>query len=381
MASALNWAKTPSYEAARQWLQKLGLFKLSRPKIKANDWVYIVDISIQMGSQKCLVIVGARISKITANRSLRFEDMEPLVVKTLEKCPGEVVLEAFEEAIEMTGTPAAIITDGGAELKKGCRLLKEKGHDTAHLSDFVHKLNTFLKKDLDQDDDWSKFKKLATRTIQSLKLSSISHLVPPRQRQKDRLLASDSLIEWGRYMLVYVDSIFDSSLSNNLKDKIFWIRDFREKLETWHQLSCLCKTSLNHVQKKGYYSGVSEDVISLFPWSYYVEDRPWHLIEEVYNFLRGQEELIPVGQSYPASSEILESTFGKFKQLEQQHAHSGLTSLVLAIPAVLGEVTESVIEAAMNHVPIGDVKAWLQTNMGTSYRSKRQRAFGTRATA
>ena len=41
----------PSWHAGRLWLLRLGLYKLTRPKVKANDWVWIVDHTIQVIAQ------------------------------------------------------------------------------------------------------------------------------------------------------------------------------------------------------------------------------------------------------------------------------------------------------------------------------------------
>jgi hypothetical protein len=42
---------------------------LSRPKEQADDWVWIIDHTIQIGPLKCLVVVGARLSAGEAKRA------------------------------------------------------------------------------------------------------------------------------------------------------------------------------------------------------------------------------------------------------------------------------------------------------------------------
>jgi hypothetical protein len=54
--------KTPSWASGRLWLLRLGSDKLSRPKAQADDWVWIVDHTVQIGHEKCLVILGVRLS-------------------------------------------------------------------------------------------------------------------------------------------------------------------------------------------------------------------------------------------------------------------------------------------------------------------------------
>ena len=89
--------------------------------------------------------------------------------------------------------------------------------------------------------------------------------------------------------------------------------------------------------------------------------------------IEGQK--IPQGVHYLGSTEILESLFGKFKAIESNHASSGLTSLVLAIPALLGKLNESIIAKALIEVSVGDVKQWIETNMGQTFLSQRRHAL------
>ena len=54
----------PHYTTVRFWLLRVGLHKLNRPKEQASDWVWIIDHSNQIGKEKCLVILGVRVSQL-----------------------------------------------------------------------------------------------------------------------------------------------------------------------------------------------------------------------------------------------------------------------------------------------------------------------------
>jgi hypothetical protein len=72
-------AGAPSWWCGRLWVLRLGYFKLSRAKEQASDWVWIIDHTVQLGSQKCFVILGTRLSNLSpAGQCLRHEDMEPI---------------------------------------------------------------------------------------------------------------------------------------------------------------------------------------------------------------------------------------------------------------------------------------------------------------
>lgn len=46
----------PAWETGRWWILRMGYYKLTRPKEQAEDWVWIVDHTAQLGPQKWLVI-------------------------------------------------------------------------------------------------------------------------------------------------------------------------------------------------------------------------------------------------------------------------------------------------------------------------------------
>jgi len=46
----------PAWSTGRLWLLRLGYYKLTRGKEFAEDWVWIIDHTVQLGSEKCLVI-------------------------------------------------------------------------------------------------------------------------------------------------------------------------------------------------------------------------------------------------------------------------------------------------------------------------------------
>ena len=52
---------SPSWSTGRLWLLRLGYYKLTRPKDRAEDWVWIVDHTVQLGREKCLIILGVRL--------------------------------------------------------------------------------------------------------------------------------------------------------------------------------------------------------------------------------------------------------------------------------------------------------------------------------
>ena len=106
----------PSWYAGRLWLMRLGLFKLLAPKQIARDWIWIIDHTNQIGSEKCLLILGVRLSSLGSNLCLKHEDVEPISLFPVKSSNGEVVWQQLEESVKKTGVPRAIVGDHGSDL-------------------------------------------------------------------------------------------------------------------------------------------------------------------------------------------------------------------------------------------------------------------------
>ena len=75
------------------------------------------------------------------------------------------------------------------------------------------------------------------------------------------------------------------------------------------------------------------------------------------------------------SSEIIESLFGKQKNIEKQHAKNGFTGLLLSLAACVSKTTTDVIKNAMESVKTKTVIEWHKNNIGKSVQAKRMAVF------
>jgi hypothetical protein len=80
-------------------------------------------------------------------------------------------------------------------------------------------------------------------------------------------------------------------------------------------------------------------------------------------------------QRVPLSTEILESSFGLFKQLERQQSKGGFTSLLAAYGSLLHVSTPESIRRDFAQVSVQDMRAWVREKLGTTLASKRQTAY------
>ena len=145
----------PAPSTVESWLLRLGLHELLRPKDKADDWVFIVDHTIQLGKLKCLLIVGIRLSaweKLT--KPLTHQDLTVITLEPVEKSNGEKVYQQLEAASERVGIPSAILSDHGSDVTRGAHGFLGKHPETRVLNDIAHQAAIVLKRELLADPRW-----------------------------------------------------------------------------------------------------------------------------------------------------------------------------------------------------------------------------------
>jgi len=364
----------PAYTTIRQWLCKLGLYKLYASKNTEERWFYFIDNSVQMGPQKCTLVLGLRQSKFKACPTLA--DVEPLALRVGTTTSGVVIKEVLEEAFQKTGIPLAVISDEGSDLKKGVSLFSDQRERAVpHLFDISHKIDNIFKAELQSDKIWEAFKEDAKACVQNLKLTSLAHLSPPKQRTKGRMHSAFGLIHWGKNLLNYATTNLEGSANHKEKNKIEWIYRFQFSLDIYLTFEKICKTALTLVHNFGYCRRLASAFIQRTKDLCKQDDRIFFFRKKIEKILREEEEKVPVGKQYPGSSEIIESVFGKFKNMEGHHASSGFTSLVLGMPALVGELSDTIVTAAMKQISVVDTKIWSEKNLGQTYLSKRRQAL------
>lgn len=375
---------TPSWSSSRLWLLRLGYYKLTRKKDLADDWVWIVDFTIQAGPMKCLTVVGLRRSWLGDERNdhvLCHEDVEPITLVPVQQSNGEFVYQQLEEAIEKTGVPRQIIADQGGDVKAGIQKFIATHPQTDFIYDVKHFTARILEREFKADLMWSEFTKWAVETRMVLHQTALSYLEPPNQRAKSRYMNMDLLVDWGVKALSFLDRIEEHLKTKAeveaLKKKMDWIIQFRTDLAEWKEILELVEKTEAYVRTKGLFHDGDQELRGLLRLSPKATERTlrirWSLIEYV---LDASLKAKP-GERLLGSSEVLESVFGKFKYMQAEHVKGSFTGMVLAIPAMVSKTTQEVVRCALETIPVHTVRTWMKETFGKSALTKRKEAFST----
>jgi hypothetical protein len=371
----------PAWYTGRLWLLRVGYYKLMRPKAQAADWVWIIDHTIQLGVQKCLAILGVRLSALPApGTCLRHEDVEPIALCPVQTSNGEVVYQQLTAAIAPTGVPREILSDGGSDLQVGIAQFQQAHPETQAIYDIKHKTALVLKRELAEEALWKAFTQQAAQTKQRVQQTPLAFLAPPTQRRKARYMNVDILIRWGTKVLAYLAQPRQTGAEQVTAEQLVaaygWLQDFRELLRDWNELLQIVETTEHWVRSQGLSprcaQALAPQVTPLVRTA-----RGQRVAHHLLTFVETEAAKAAPHERLLGSSEVIESVFGQFKRLEQHQAHSGFTGLVLAVGALVSTTTHEVIQKALETVPTRQVRQWCQQHLDPSVQAQRQQAFRT----
>jgi hypothetical protein len=371
----------PHCTTVRWWLLRLGYHKLHRPKEQASDWVWIIDHSNQIGKEKCLVILGVRVSQLPQpgeEYPLSLAQMEPIELEPVTISDKEVVYRQLEANVAKTGVPRAIIDDHGGDLAGGVELFRKAHPETIEIYDISHKAACLLKARLEGDEQWKAFAAKAGQTKCNIQQTEWAFLVPPNQRSKARYMNLEPLIGWGIKTLAILNNpgpdVLRYGTTERLEEKLGWLRQFREPLTTWSEMEQTIDVAVDFVRTQGLYRGAAKDLRRRLR-KLRLSQSARGLGDDLTKFVAAQARSLRRGERLPACSEVIETCFGKFKSLERDQAKGGFTSLLLALAACVAERTQEVVHDALQQTRTRDVIAWIKEKLGTTLASKRRIAY------
>jgi len=227
--------KLPDWTTGRLWLLRLGHYQLTRPKEQASDWAWLTDHSVQIGPEKCLAIVGVRLSKLPARgECLRHEDLQLIALEPMRSSTKQDVCARLEAAALATGAPRVIVNDHGADLTGGVGIFRQKHPHTVEIYDMKHKAACLLKARLEQAPRWREFQSLIGRTRVAIQQTELAHLTQPGQKPKARFMNLASTLDWAAVVLWLLDhpeaKARELVAPQRLEEKLGWLRSFAAEL-------------------------------------------------------------------------------------------------------------------------------------------------------
>lgn len=370
--------RIPDCTSIRFWMQRLGIAALRAPVEEADDWVWMSDHSNQIGPDKVLVVLGVRASQLPPpGTPLKHEDVRLLAAQPGTSWKRDDVAKVYRELAERCGPPRAVVSDGAVELREPTACLNDRRSDTITLYDFKHKAAKLLEKQLARDKRFAEFNTKLGQTRAAIQQTELAHLTPPGQKQKARFMNLDRYLEWGSVVLWLLEHPEAKTrrwtTPQRLEEKLGWLRSFADDLAAWRECQQAIAAGLTLINEHGLFHGAARQLRAAVTGLTHAVSR--QLAARLLCFVRDAERQLKPGERLPMSTEILESSFALYKQLERQHAKGGYTSLLPVFGALLAPATPQSIRAAFARVSVKDVKEWVRNNLGDTFTLKRQQTY------
>ena len=357
----------PSHSTIILWSKKFGLYHIERKIPRSNDWVIILDESIEFGNEKMLVILGIKEHDIDYNKALQYQDLECLALKISNSWKGDEIKKILDEVRSKVGEIKYAIADMGNAIKKALAI-----SEISHVEDLTHKLSWIIKKIFEKNEEFMAYTKKLAHLRKTMALSKMSHILPPTQRVHSRFMNLKPIVDWGLSIIeIYKDrTLLPIASAEKLRGVV-------EHKELLIELSQIVEQAIS-IQKIFKNKSVSEKTIR--ECKRHLDKLPNRpnintFKSEVLMYLK-RMRTIKNEQNFKnilCSSDIIESSFGKYKSYINNNKSIGITALSLTIPAFLNDYSnKNTVLSAMENITTNDIKHWSDNNIGDSLITRRK---------
>lgn len=350
-----------------QWTKRIGYYELHKPKQQGN-WLIVIDESVMVGQSRLLNIYGILIKSIPANRALRLEDMESLYISSRTSWKGDDIAMVIKELQVDLGNIVYSVSDGGNNLLKAYETTQ-----TIHVYDITHYIALQYQHLLKDDKSFKKLSSMMGKMRRKGILSKIAHLLPPNQRVKSRFLNVNLLVAWSVKALWHIDNPTQSQLSDSEINELKWIEEHRELIIELIELEEI-KSITFSILKNEHFSEESLLQLSLALGSIEqnVGIKGKKIIQSIRTYYQTYRCFLDKYPRILCCSDIIESGFGKLKQVISDNKMCGFTDISLCLAAFCNDLSDNEIRNALTFCTFKKVKEFCKEHFSESMFVKRK---------
>ena len=376
--------KVPSHDAIEQWTLRLGVACLEGTFEKGERVLWMVDHSSQIGKERLLIIVGVALKDLPPpGTRMTFDNLKVLAIVPGQSWKKEDVEREYLKLAEQIGSPVYLLCDGATELRDAAQKLEKNGEKTIVLGDLKHHAANILEKEISRGERFSAFLSEVGLTRNRIQQTVLAQFAPPTLRSKSRFMNLGSLFNWTTMVLYHLNTPGSQSrlaISDGpMEQKLGWLREYADDLAGWNACQTVIDISLLVVNKHGLDAqtpGLLEQALSEANSNWRNEDcSATRIGVQLSDWINQSFRKLHADERAWLSTEILESLFGKFKQLERQHSKGGFTRLIAAIPTLCLRVTRDMVRASFQRVNSKTLKKWIQDSLGKTLTARRNAAY------
>jgi hypothetical protein len=351
--------KIPSHVTVIDWVEKCGISltagSLRKKKVK-EAYSLVIDNSITMCGQDLHLELKASTVHPGHPQAHRDVNVARMVVgnhwnKVATKRELSKTIEAFGRK------PDYVVSDNGETM---CNASEDMNIPTHR--DISHSFGMFLERVYSKDAEFTDFinKKGYARKFSH---TPMAPLMPPRRREHARFMNVFETVRWAKAILEN-----DRLLSGKEKWLLSFVRnhaslveELDEVMKGYEYMEQLCKQKgLSHETALLCRDYVNKNFMTK-------GDRVRMLGDMIIQYFNREEALLEGNEPHNICSDIIESTFGYFKDRMSPNENNGYTPLVLLIPLHLRVSTiedcRTFNARIIRKAKLNDIKKWRVDNL------------------
>ena len=203
LSSFLPIQKVPCPQTIINWVTRLSLSRMNFEGNKnqfSKDYLCILDTSIGLGSGKILCVLFVEARHFFWNPgAIKLQDLFCVGVSVSDSWTGEKIASFLNKIFKVVGEPLSYIKDGGCDLSKAARILKEtEGSQSHSISDISHVSANFLIHEYQNHPFYGPFLSCCGKSSKNLKQTILACLAPPKVSTKARFMNLHRLVQWAK---------------------------------------------------------------------------------------------------------------------------------------------------------------------------------------
>ena len=360
LGSYLGIAKAPCTQTIINWVSRLSIARIQNAdqpgssqidsNAFSNGFIWLIDISIGLGSGKILAVLALDAKHHGPNEGApNLQNVNCVAVSVAASWDGVSIADFLQKVIAISGRPVAFLKDGGKDLAKAVRILRERGYPCLSIDDISHTIANLLKHEYQDHPMFKTFISSCGKASKKLKQTVLACLAPPKVSTKARFMNLHRLVRWADQLLSHspkgrapqgsILSKLRASLDQIPECKAFisrFLRDSNPLLE--------CQKILKNKGLSQYTYRECQRLLENIPSRSPVRR----------GFTTWAEKQLMVAKNLgiekeglPISSDNIESLFG----VSKQHGTGEIKDanrIALRIPAMCGELTREDVQRALS---------------------------------
>ena len=319
-----------------------------------EPWVALIDSSIDIGTRKALVVLRVPLRALhKKGDALGLQDCECVGLEISPTWNGQRVSEALARTFSRSGVPAAILKDGGSDLKKGVQLLAQQHPDKPiqGLEDVGHFAANLLKARFGKTRSFAAFLAIVSRGASRIRQTDLAWLLPPKLRTKGRFQGITQLANWAHRVLELLGNkqrTLSPAEAGKLRQAFAGLSALRPFLSSFCHACSVTELFLKLLKTRGLNETTCQEAQDLLARLPAQSKLRTGLSAWLDKHLRIFRTLSIPNSSLPVSSDPIESLFGKFKTIVQRNPHAELNRLLFVIPLLCGHHSPEAIHQALS---------------------------------